>query len=479
MVIDIDGLHLSLEDIVRVARVGTRVRLTFGAVERMAASQASVAATARSRPVYGFSTGVGANRSVHLSSGSNHGLNLLRSHAADAGPVLPRDTVRAMMVIRLSQLAASGSGINPDIALALAGMLNADALPEVREFGGIGTADLPALAGTALTMLGERPTMDGDIYPGALEGWATEDALPFISSNALTIARAVLAFTDLKTVHEASVLTSALSFVALAGNPEPFSPAVAECLDSRSVTKGYQRLYELVANEGSPARLQDPFALRTLAQLNGNVAEELDSTGERLSKLVVARNENPLVIGTVEAGTNDIAHHGLFLMLGLAKHLDAVRQIIASHAATTLRRISLLCDPEYTGLQRFLAEDNTGQSGVMVIEYVAAAALSRLRSHAHPIGQQSVVLSLGVEDDASFASEAAALLTGSVEALRVLTSCELVCAVRALRQLGIEEDHFESPEMREFLSLGLELPAGMEDRDLRGDLEQARTLLGQ
>lgn len=479
MVIDIDGLHLSLRDIVRVAREGTRVRLSLGAMERMAAAQASVAATARSRPVYGFSTGVGANRSVHLSSGSNHGLNLLRSHAADAGPALPRDTVRAMLVIRLSQLAASGSGINPDIAVALAGMLNADALPEVREFGGIGTADLPALAGTALTLLGERATMDGEIYPEALDGWATEDALPFISSNALTIARSVLAFSDLKTAHEASVLTSALSFVALAGNPEPFSPAVADCLDSKAVATGYRRLHELVENAGTPARLQDPFALRTLAQFHGNVAEELDSTGARLEKLVVARNENPLVIGTVEAGDNDIAHHGLFLMLGLAKRLDAVRQIIASHAATTLRRVSLLCDPEYTGLQRFLAEDGSGQSGVMVIEYVAAASLSRLRSHAHPVGQQSVVLSLGVEDDASFASEAAALLTGSVEALRVLTSCELLCAVRALRQLGLGIEHFGNPEMREFLSLGLELPAGMEDRDLRGDLDAARALLSR
>ena len=98
-------------------------------------------------------------------------------------------------------------------------------------------------------------------------------------------------------------------------------------------------------NAGTPARLQDPFALRTLAQLHGNVSEELKATEERLAKLVVARNENPLVFGSAESGTNDIAHHGLFLMLGLTKRLDALRQIVATAAATTLRRISLMYDP--------------------------------------------------------------------------------------------------------------------------------------
>ena len=91
----------------------------------MAASQRSARATARTRPVYGRSTGVGANRSVTLDPTGKgvdaHGLNLLRSHAVDAGRPLDRETVRAMLVIRLSQLAAGASGINPAIAEALVG----------------------------------------------------------------------------------------------------------------------------------------------------------------------------------------------------------------------------------------------------------------------------------------------------------------------------------------------------------------------
>ena len=207
-------------------------------------------------------------------------------------------------------------------------------------------------------------------------------------------------------------------------------------------------------------------------------AEELKATEERLAKLVVARNENPLVFGTAESGTNDIAHHGLFLMLGFDQAPGRLAPGVATAAATTLRRISLMCDPEYTGLHRFLAQDGSGQSGVMVIEYVAAAALSRMRSHAQPVGQQSVVLSLGVEDDASFASESAALLTGGVEALRVLTACELLCAVRILRQMGLDGKQFQNLETREFLERALSLPSDMHDRDLRADLDVAQRLVG-
>ena len=114
----------------------------------------------------------------------------------------------------------------------------------------------------------------------------------------------------------------------------------------------------------------------------------------------------------------------------------------------------------------------------MVIEYVAAVALSRMRSHAQPVGQQSVFLSLGVEDDAIFASESAALLTGGIEALGVLTACELLGAVRTLRQLGLGGKQFQNLETREFLERALSLPSGMHDRDLREDLDVAQRLVG-
>ncbi len=166
-------------------------------------------------------------------------------------------------------------------------MLNQDALPEVQEFSGIGTADLPALAGTALTLLGERPTMGGSLIPEALDGWATEDALPFISSSALTIAQAVLGRQKLAVLLENLTLVSALSFTAMSGNAEAFSPEVAQASDSPGVGEMAMTLHRLVAGTGVAARIQDPFCLRTLPLVLGAVSEELASLDVLLTRLVV------------------------------------------------------------------------------------------------------------------------------------------------------------------------------------------------
>lgn len=479
--IEIDGIRLRLADIAKVAAEGAKVTLTPSAVERMAASQRSARATSRTRPVYGRSTGVGANRSVTLSPTVNgtdtHGLNLLRSHAVDAGRPLDRETVRAMLVIRLSQLAAGGSGINPAIAEALAGMLNRDALPEVREFGGIGTADLTSLAGTALTLLGERPTMGGSPIPEALEGWPTEDALPFISSNALTIAQAVLGHRKLAVLLENLTMVSALSFTAMSGNPEAFCPEVARASDSSAVGDMATTLHGLVAGTGEAARIQDPYCLRTLPQVLGAVSEELASLELLLNRLVVARHENPLVFGSEADGTNGVAHHSLFQMTTLARRVDALHLALGSACSTNLRRIGLLCDPAFTGLNRFLAADDSGQSGVMMLEYVAAAAAGVVRANAQPVSLQTVVLSLGAEEDASFASLATHRLDSTVQAVATLTAVELVCSARALRMQGREPSEFSNPLLRGALEAALTLPAASQDRDLRPDVDLALKLV--
>ena len=472
--LEIDGVRLALADIASVALGGVRVTLSPSAVERMAASQRSARATALKRPVYGRSTGVGANRSVALEAAESvHGLNLLRSHAVDAGRALGRETVRAMLLIRLSQLAAGSSGINPSVAEAVLNMLNSDALPEIREFGGIGTADLPALAGTALTLLGERKTMDGGQVPAPLSTWPTEDALPFISSSALTIAQAVLAHQKLTTLLDNLTSLSALSFVAMSGNPEALSPAVARAADSPAITEMAGVLRRLIQGSGEPARIQDPYCLRTLPQALGSVAEELDSLGVLLERLVVAGHENPLVFGSAEDGSSDVAHHGLFQMTSLARRVDALQLAIGSACATNLRRISLLCDPAYTGLHRFLAADDAGQSGVMMLEYVAAAAAGQVRANAQPVSLQTVVLSLGAEEDASFASVATSRLDSTAEAFATVVGVELVCASRALRMQGRRPEEFASSQFQRAFDAGLSLPADVQDRDLRADLEAA------
>jgi len=153
-IIDLDGTSLSAHAVETVARGGADVRVTDAGRERIAAASAAARHLA-SGPVYGRTTAVGANK--HAKAAGGNGLRLLRSHACGAGDPMPADQARAMLAVRVNQLAAGGAGIHPRVVAALVEALNQGLVPPVRRIGAIGTGDLTALATTGLCLLGERP----------------------------------------------------------------------------------------------------------------------------------------------------------------------------------------------------------------------------------------------------------------------------------------------------------------------------------
>ena len=76
----------------------------------------------------------------------------------------------------------------------------------------------------------------------------------------------------------------------------------------------------------------------------------------------------------------------------------------------------------------------------MILEYAAGAALGDLRAFSAPASLGHAVLSRGVEEQASFASLAARQTLRACGAYRLVVGCELVAAVRALRQRDLRPD---------------------------------------
>jgi histidine ammonia-lyase len=135
----------------------------------------------------------------------------------------------------------------------------------------------------------------------------------------------------------------------------------------------------------------------------------------------------------------------------------------------------MLNDPDTNGGNAFLAAGPEGSSGLMMVEYVAAGAIAEIRAAAQPASVGTLVLSRGMEEDATFASQGALQLERSVAAYRVLLGCELVGAVRLLRQRRLDGSF--AGVLGDALKLASALPSSDEDRDLRGDLAAAELLL--
>jgi len=468
-VIHLDGAQLSCIQIARAARRDEPVELAESGRKRAEDSFRVAAEISARRPVYGRSTGVGANRSVTVDDPAAHAASLLRSHATAAGPLRSAERTRAMLVVRLNQLAAGGSGANPIVLDALAAMIAADALPAIREHGGIGTGDLSALATTALALMGEAPTSSP---LSVISPFTANDALPFMSSNAATLGDAALSCVDLDETARAAVVVAALTFEAISGAGDAFSPAVDRVTPFAGARQVNAWMRDLTESNQQPARIQDPFGLRVLPQAQGAALDSLRALSDTIEKMVNAPSENPVLLGD-EPIDAALAHHGGFHASYLQLALDTAVLGVAQTGQLVLGRLAALIEPTYTGLAAFLGDGTAGASGVMILEYVAASALAEVRAAASPAGVQSVTLSRGVEEDASFASLAARQAMIAADNYRILIACELVAAVRALRM----QDRSTPRALQPAFEVCRELPRTYVDRDLTPDVDAAIALL--
>ena len=455
----IDGQHLSVDDFADLASGPLQVTVTDDAMGRVRASHDWAVRLRGERPLYGRTTGVGANREVPIEPSVEAAQHLLVSHATAAGPPRSVERVRALLLVRLNQLCAGGSGISPQVVTALERLICADALPVIREHTGVGTADLSALAALALAV----QEHDGTLLLGP------DDALPFLSSNAAALADAGLGLSRLSRAARAGLAVAALSFAALNGNLEAFSPAVERVTPMLGARATCRAMRALIGSEASTGlRIQDAYGLRALPQSHGVLLDALAALRDTVDAYVNAPSENPVVLPD-----GAVAHHGGFHASYLAVAADSVRIAAVQSAQLVLHRLTYLSEPAHTGLAAFLGDGTPGASGVMVVEYVAAAALGDVRSAAAPAAVQTTSLSRGAEDHASFASLAARQLLSTADSYELLVAAELLTAVRATRLRGQEP----GGTLRDVLAACAELPVELHDRDLTADLELARGLI--
>jgi len=113
----------------------------------------------------------------------------------------------------------------------------------------------------------------------------------------------------------------------------------------------------------------------------------------------------------------------------------------------------------------------------MILEYVAHDALGQLRHAASPVTLGTAVISRGLEDHASFATQAARSTAAAVSAYRTVLGCELLASVRALRLAGAVLP--EAPVAEAFGLATQRLPMVEDDHPLSEEIALAERLLDE
>lgn len=445
----IDGNSLTLEGVFRVARRRAAVTLTDDARARMQRVRDVVDRKLESgEAVYGVNTGFGklSEMTIPPDRLAELQVNLVRSHAAGVGPLLPEEEVRAMMLLRANVLAKGHSGVRPELADLLLGMLNAGLFPPIPEQGSVGASgDLAPLSHLALSLLGE-----GDLYAGPRRGPADEmlaerglraiqlgpkEGVALVNGTQAHTAIAALLLLDAHVLWNAAHVAGAASLEALMGTPVAFDERIHEARGQAGQMHSAALLRQLLADSelreshrvGDP-RVQDAYALRCMPQVHGPVHDLLRFAGDVVQRELNAATDNPLVFedGALLSGGN---FHGQ----AVAMILDMLAIGMTNLAVIAERRIDRLVHPDLNqGLPPFLTQDAGVSSGFMIAQVTAAALASECKVLSHPASVDSIPTDGSKEDVVPMAMGAAWKLRRIVANVRHVLAIELLCACQGL-----------------------------------------------
>ncbi len=469
----LDGEHLTIADVVRVARdPQVRVALAPQALERMQRSRAAVDEfVSTGAVVYGITTGFGhfQDRTIAPEQVRELQRNIVMSHATGVGAPLPRDVVRAMMLIRANTLAKGFSGIRPLVVEALLQLLNADVLPIVPCQGSLGASgDLAPLAHTMLVLLGMGAAVGPGVDPvhgqqlsgaAALElcGLAplileAKEGLALTNGTALLSALASLAVHDAEQLCHAADIVAALSWEGLAGVPDALDARIHAArphprqIEAAAYTRRLLEHSELTYRppaaatsgvEYGPHKVQDAYSLRCLPQVHGAVRDAACYGHWAVEIELNSATDNPLLFPAdleTFSGPWTAVSGGNFHGEPLALAMDFLKLALCELGNISERRIARLVDSACNNqlLPPFLALDGGLNSGMMLVQYTAAALASENKVLVHPAAADSIPTSANQEDHVSLGPTAARQALEMLENVRGIIACEALCAAQAI-----------------------------------------------
>ena len=445
----LDGKGLTLEALERVARGGEEVGLAADVPARLAASRAVIdRALARGEPVYGVNTGFGELKNRHIGEAdlARLQLNLLRSHAVGVGRPLGTAEVRALGLLRANSLVVGVSGVRVELVERVLALLNRRVHPVVPEQGSVGASgDLAPLAHFALVLVGEGRAEFRDHVQSGAESLASagvapiallpKEGLALINGTQLSTAILALTLGQAGRVARAALGANALSLEALLGSVRAFDPramAVRPHPGQARVARALIALTagsEVVASHADCDRIQDPYSLRCAPQVVGATLDALVYARGVVEREMNSATDNPLVF----VDGDDVISSGNFHAQPIALVADHVAAALAELGSIAERRLDLLTDDKRSnGLPAFLTPNPGLHSGLMLVQYTAAALVSENKTLCFPASVDSIPTSAGQEDHVSMAPGAARKTRAVLENLARVVACELVAGAQAL-----------------------------------------------
>jgi histidine ammonia-lyase len=418
--------------------------------------------------IYGVNTGFGALADTRIDKKDLATLqrNLVMSHACGSGAPICADRTRAMLVLKVQNMAIGHSGVAPATVQRYIDMHNMDVLPVVYERGSLGASgDLAPLAHLALPLLGLGEVVSGGHRMAAataigIMGWeplvlGPKEGLALLNGTQFMSAHLALILAKAQRLAERADAIAALSLDVFDGRTEPFHSAVHEVRHHPGQIKVAAHMRSLLAGSALATRpkahVQDPYSFRCIPQVHGASRDAIDPT--------VFPEENMIV----SAGN----FHGQ----PLALVLDFLAIALAELGSISERRTYKLISGQ-RGLPAFLVAKPGLNSGFMIPQYTAASLVSANKMRCMPNSVDTIDSSNGQEDHVSMGA------AGALKCWDVLHDVERILAIELLnaaQALDFRRPQRSSPELEDLHTRFRKQVAFIEDDVVMYDLMENAT----
>jgi histidine ammonia-lyase len=462
MAVVLDGSHLTIENVVKIARHNEPVELAPAALERIKVCRAMLEdKLAKKEVMYGTNTGIGefSEKMLDDQQVKEFQRYLVYNHAAGIGEPAPIEHVRAALAGRINVHAHGNSGCRPEITLTMVDMLNKGVTPVVCAKGSVGACgDLAPMAQAALLLMGEgKAFYKGEILPGkvAMEkagipipGLQARDGLAAINGSNLLTAISALNIFDMERLIKQSEIAAAMTIEALLGNMKPYTGKLHELRGFKGAIDSADNMRRMF--EGSDlttgkmkTKVQDAYSMRSTPQVIGAAKDAIAYARSQVEIELNGVGDNPIFVPELPAGggsasggklTTGVTLTGAnFQGSPVALPMDMAGAAITMVCVISERRLNRLTNPALSqGLPDFLAHEPGFYSGLMLSQYTADSLIVEQRILSAPASIMSIPAAADQEDFVSMGMNTALKNTQILDNAYGVIGIELMAAAQAL-----------------------------------------------
>ncbi len=414
MSIILDGSNLTVEKLVKIARLKEKVELSSEALQRIKTCRAMLEEKIQAHEImYGVNTGIGEFSEVVLNDDQVKDFQkyLIYNHSAGIGDPMPIEHVRGAIAGRINVHAHGNSGCRPEITLTLVEMLNKNCIPVVCEKGSVGACgDLAPMSQIALLLMGEGEAFfNGEKLPGnaafekagiKIPGLQARDGLATINGSNFITAISALQLYDINRWLKQAEIAAAMSLEALQANMKPYDVRLHQLRGFSGAVRSSKAIKNCV--EGSDLltgkikqKVQDAYSMRSTPQVIGAAHDAVAYAKSQIEIELNGVGDNPIFIPEDKITLTGANFQGTPVSLPM----DMISAAVTMVSVLSERRMNRLNNPALSvGLPAFLTKGAGMFSGLMLSQYTADTLIVEQRILSAPASVQSIPAAADQED---------------------------------------------------------------------------------